>query len=255
LSKLATDAVRLDIVHVAQTGSTNADAMGLALGGRPTPFWVQADIQTAGKGRSGRTWVSLPGNLHASCVIKTRCDLRHAGQLALVAGVALAEAVQSLAADDGKALPPDFRLKWPNDLMVGAAKCAGILVESSREPQTGELVAVIGFGVNVVAHAKDLEREATNLAAHGLTIEPSQLLCALDGALHTQLDRWDDGAGFDCVRSAWLAAASAVGTPMVVHVAATRTIGRFAGLDNEGALLLTEDDGALRTIFFGDVTL
>jgi BirA family transcriptional regulator, biotin operon repressor / biotin---[acetyl-CoA-carboxylase] ligase len=245
----------LDVVHLAETGSTNTDALGLALAGRATPFWVLADRQTAGKGRAGRTWVSLPGNFHASCAIRTRCDLRHAGQIALVAGVALAEAVRHLVAASGACGVCDFRLKWPNDLLVGAAKCGGILIESTQDPQSGDLIVVIGFGVNLVAHTNDLDRKATNLGAHGLDVTPKVFLGALHHALDAELARWYNGAGFDTIRARWLAAASPIGTAMSVHMGGTQTEGRFGGLDDEGALVLEMSNGARKTVSFGDVTL
>jgi BirA family transcriptional regulator, biotin operon repressor / biotin---[acetyl-CoA-carboxylase] ligase len=245
----------VDVVHLAETGSTNADALGFALAGRATPFWVLADRQSAGKGRAGRKWVSLPGNLHASCAITTRCALRHAGQIALVAGVALAEVVRGLFADAVSCGNCDFRLKWPNDLLVGAAKCGGILVESTRNTKSGELIVVIGFGVNLVAHTNDLNRKATNLGAHGLDVTPQVFLDALHQCLDAELARWDDGAGFDATRARWLAAASPIGTAMLVHAGGAQTEGRFGGLDDEGALVLEMSGGARKTISFGDVTL
>lgn len=245
----------LDLVHVAETGSTNADALGLALAGRATPFWVLADRQTAGKGRAGRTWVSLPGNFHASCAIRTGCELRHAGQIALVAGVALTEAVRGLFADPAPCGDCDFRLKWPNDLLVGAAKCGGILIESTRYPQPGELIVVIGFGVNLVAHTNDLDRMATNLSAQGLDVTPLGFLGALHQALGAELEWWANGAGFQVTRERWLSAAHPIGTAMTVHVGDAQTEGRFGGLDDEGALVLEMSGGARKTVSFGDVTL
>jgi BirA family transcriptional regulator, biotin operon repressor / biotin---[acetyl-CoA-carboxylase] ligase len=245
----------LDLVHLVETGSTNTDALALAVGGRPTPFWVMADRQTAGKGRAGRPWVSLPGNFHASCAVLTRCQLRHAGQIALVAGVALREAVCGLIANPGPCGDCDFRLKWPNDLLVGAAKCGGILIESTRDPTTGDLIVVIGFGVNLVAHTNDLGRIATNLGAHGLDFTSQGLLGALRLSLDAELARWHNGAGFDVTRARWLAAATPIGAAMSVHAGGVQTEGRFGGLDDEGALVLEMDGGASQTVSFGDVTL
>ena len=116
------------ILHLRETGSTNADAMRLALKGEDLPLWVIADRQTAGRGRAGRTWTSPPGNLYASLAFCCEAPIEQAGQLSLIAGISLIDAIRTnteLAPDAG------LRLKWPNDVLVGLSKVGGILVEST----------------------------------------------------------------------------------------------------------------------------
>ena len=132
------------IVRLVETGSTNADAMARALAGEPLPFWVSAGRQTAGRGRSGRAWESSLGNLHASLAIHLDCELARAAQLSLVAGVAVAGALRALAPDPRVAEP--IQLKWPNDILIGDAKCGGILIESACDFRRKGLIAVIGIG-------------------------------------------------------------------------------------------------------------
>jgi BirA family biotin operon repressor/biotin-[acetyl-CoA-carboxylase] ligase len=112
-------------------GSTNREAFALAEAGETGPLWIMARRQTAGRGRGDRPWVSVPGNLHASLLIRLGCPPTAMPQLSLVAGVAVVDAIREAAG--GR--PAGLRLKWPNDVLIGQAKCAGILVETSRPPQ------------------------------------------------------------------------------------------------------------------------
>src|SRR6476646_132144 len=116
------------ILHLAETGSTNADAMRLGVGGEDLPLWVIADVQTGGRGRSGRTWVSQPGNLHASLALCCTAPMEKAGQLSLLAGISVIDAIRDIM---DLAPGTELRLKWPNDILIGIAKAGGILVEST----------------------------------------------------------------------------------------------------------------------------
>ncbi len=238
------------LLHLAETDSTNAEAMRRALAGERGPLWVLADRQTAGRGRSGRTWVSSPGNLYASLLIETGCPVAKAGQLSLVAGVAAIDAIRGAGA-----LGPGvgLRLKWPNDVLIGQAKAGGILVESST---TGEgRIAVIGVGLNLASAPPGLESSATNLAAHGVALSPREALCFLAGTMDAALKTWNEGEGFSAIRASWLARAGTIGEPLTVHVAEGSIEGRFAGLDEEGALVITLAGGGERRVTYGDVTL
>ena len=240
------------LVHLAETQSTNADAMRIGLAGEQGPVWVVADRQTGGRGRSGRSWVSEPGNLFASLMISSGCTPARAGQLSLVAGIAVLDAIREAGAI---APGPALRLKWPNDILIGKAKTGGILVESSARAGASGLLIVVGVGLNLVSAPPGLGRDATNLAAHGLALSPDRALCFLAGAMDAWLKTWNEGEGFDRVREAWLERAGPLGEPLTVNTGASPVEGRFAGLDGEGALLLALEDGSERRFTYGDVTL
>ncbi len=114
-----------------QVGSTNREAFALAEAGEAGPLWIMARRQTAGRGRADRHWVSVPGNLHASLLTQLPSPSGALPQLSLVAGVATVDAIRQ-ATGGG---PAGLRLKWPNDVLIGRAKCAGILIETSGPPQ------------------------------------------------------------------------------------------------------------------------
>jgi biotin-(acetyl-CoA carboxylase) ligase len=177
------------ILHVPEISSTNAEAMRLAQTGEATGLWVIADRQTAGRGRAGRTWETVPGNLMASVVVQLHEPPHRAPQLALVAGLALHEAViNSGALGETSAL----KLKWPNDVLLAGQKLGGILLESAGSSNAAGIIAVIGFGLNLAGHPDLPERPATHLAAHGAAMAPAEML-AMNGwrvGMRAGISRW-----------------------------------------------------------------
>ena len=222
---------------VAETGSTNDDLAILARDGAAEGLWLRAERQTGGKGRQGRHWLSPAGNLYASTLVRLRPHDPAAPTLALVSAVALHEAASLYA--------PAVRIKWPNDLVAGGAKLAGILLE--RE---GEAV-VVGFGVNLAAHPDLPDRPATSLAAlAGSAPDAPAFLEILAESFARWLDRWRS-KGLAPVRRSWLEAAHPVGTPLSTEAGR----GLFDGLDEDGALRLRLADGSVRVIHAGDIFL
>ena len=236
------------IFHLAETGSTNSEAMRLAGTGEPSPFWVLADRQTAGRGRSGRAWGSISGNLFASCALRLALPALRAYQLSLVAGVAVYEAIRAVA-------PVSFplRLKWPNDLLIGHEKLGGILIESTQS--TGRLDAIIGIGLNISDHPRDIAGQVTHLRAYGDFPVPRVFLDVVAQSMDGWIERWRGGEGFGAVRVAWLERAGAPGEPITINAGDGPVTGRFQGIDEEGALLLRDHDGREKRYTFGDVSL
>ena len=177
------------------------------------------------------------------------CPPAKAAQLSLVAGVAVIDAVRDAGDVSG------LRLKWPNDVLVGAAKVGGILVESTSRPGRKGTVAVIGVGLNLEEAPEDLGQAATFLAGHGLALSPRDALCFLAHTMNDWIRIWHGGDGFAPVREAWLERAGPVGEAISVNAAGGPVSGKFAGLDADGALLLDAGDGRQLSFAFGDVTL
>jgi BirA family biotin operon repressor/biotin-[acetyl-CoA-carboxylase] ligase len=240
-------------IRIGTIDSTNAEAMRMAAAGEAGPLWIRADTQTFGRGRSGRTWTSVPGNLYASLLMRLPCSTRVVHQLSLVAGVAVVDAIRDAAATQRLAIA-GLRLKWPNDVLIDGAKLAGILPESTSVG-TAALTAVVGIGVNLAGHPADIGRAATHLAAHGPHVDPETVLGLLALSMQTWLDRWDCGAGFATIRAAWLERSGAPGEQMSVNTGQAKIEGTFAGIDSGGALLLRDRDGVERRFTYGDVTL
>lgn len=242
------------IEHFPSVDSTNAEAMRRALAGDRGPLWILADTQTAGRGRSGRRWTSDAGNLQASLLLVSGISPAKAYQLALVAGLAVFDALASLLPRDGV----NLHLKWPNDILMSGAKAGGILIESSTRPgHSGKdpgLIVVIGIGLNIVSKPDLPDRPTACLAEHGAAPDPWTLLNVLAASMDSWLGLWADGDGFAAVREAWLDRAHPIGERMAVHTGVERVAGAFAGLDPEGALVL-DTEGGVRRFTFGDVSL
>ncbi|HEX5958242.1 MAG TPA: biotin--[acetyl-CoA-carboxylase] ligase [Hyphomicrobiaceae bacterium] len=243
---------------IDQVGSTNREALALADAGCRAPLWLMARRQTAGRGRADRQWVSAAGNLHASLLLQLDSPPTAVAQLSLLAGVATIDAVRAATAGG----PHGLRLKWPNDVLVGSAKCAGILVETTSSlPHAGDrpapslALAVIGVGIDLAWHPTGMHRAATDLAAHGCCVSPEMMLGSLDDAMRHWLAMWNGGRGFAAVRQGWLERAGPVGEMCTVDTGRERIEGAFAGLDPSGALIICDRHGQRRTVTFGDVAL
>jgi BirA family transcriptional regulator, biotin operon repressor / biotin---[acetyl-CoA-carboxylase] ligase len=247
--------------HFAELDSTNAEAMRRAVAGERGPLWISAGRQSAGRGRAGRTWNSDDGNLHASLLVSLLAPAPKAYQLSLVAGVMVYEALSAV-------LPPPaqvaLRLKWPNDILIGAAKAGGILIESTivasgrdNQPGTGDvarLAAIVGIGINIASHPRDLDRPVTSLGAHGATPAPEALLARIAAAAEHWIAAWRDGENFAAIRKAWLTRAHPIGERMSIDTGSERVTGTFEGLDADGSLLIDAGAG-IRRFAFGDVSL
>jgi BirA family biotin operon repressor/biotin-[acetyl-CoA-carboxylase] ligase len=233
--------VRL-IVHELLT-STTSEALALAHAGERGPLWIVAGRQSAGRGRRGRTWVSEPGNLFASLLLTDPPAPEHWPELSFVAALAVHDAVAELT----KPRKLQLAIKWPNDLLLGGSKFAGILIEGE-----GAGVAV-GIGVNCTSHPPDTDFPATNLAAAGAEIVAATLFGELSAKMLGRLAQWNRGEHFSTIRTDWLARAAGLGQPIRVRLPERELTGTFDTLDDTGRLVLLLSDGGKTTIAAGDV--
>lgn len=191
----------------------------------------------------GRAWISPPGNFYGSTLVRLRRDDPPAPSLALVAAVALEECVGRYVA------PALLRLKWPNDLLLGGAKVAGILLERAED------AVVIGIGVNLAHHPALPDRATTSLADHGAAVTPIDFAERLTAMVAAWLSLWRRD-GLAPVIARWSARAHATGTPVTAHLPDGASVtGRFERLAEDGALVLGLADGSSRVIHAGDVFL
>ncbi len=227
--------------------STNDEAKRLAHQGAASGTVIWAIAQTAGRGRRGRTWVSPPGNLYASLVMRPDCPVARAAQLGFVAALALGDGLDPL-------VPPGLKLrfKWPNDLLADGKKLAGILLES--ETTAGDIAdfVVIGVGVNLASSPRDVEYAATSLAEEGIAgVLPQTVLAGFARNFERWIGIWRRD-GFAPVRAAWLARANGLGEAVRVRLDRATFHGRFIDLDDAGALLL-ESAAGQRRITAGEI--
>lgn len=239
------------LIEFDEAGSTNAEAARMARDGAPDGTVVSARRQSAGRGRRGRDWVSREGNLYMSVLMRPAVPLAAAAGLSLVAAVAVGDTVCRFLSD-----PARVRHKWPNDVLVGGAKIAGILLESAGGTRGTVDWVVVGCGINVASHPQMDSLQATDLSAEndgaGQDVAVRDVLTVLLDGLRIWRERWET-AGIAPVRDAWLARARGLGEDIIVRLPREELRGRFDGLDEGGALLLRLSDGSVRTISAGDV--
>ena len=229
--------------------STNAEALACVPSdaGPSGPLWITARRQTAGRGRGGNAWASEPGNLYATLLLHDAGAPQRAPELAFVGGLAVHDAVSACASG----LQHRLALKWPNDLLCGGAKLAGILIEG-RSGGAGLSVA-IGIGVNCRHHPSQTSYPATDLAEQGVDLSADDVFFALSRAMMRRLDQWRGGGGFAAVRTDWLDRAAGIDGDMRVRLPDRELFGRCQGIDASGRLLLRLTDGHVETIAAGDV--
>lgn len=195
---------------------------------------VTADQQTAGRGRQGRSWTSVPGaSLAYSALLRMKPITP---LLPLRVAVAVCEAVEAAA-------PISTEIKWPNDIWIEGRKCGGILVEA--RPQDGW--AVIGVGLNLAVPAENFPSEIRDYATSiGHDASPTQVTAALNAALSSWIDRGDEQVittfrERDALKNGWVRWSDGAGLA--------------DGIDNRGNLVVRDDDGAVHALSAGEVHL
>jgi len=227
----------------AELDSTNSEARRLAEQGERGPVWIMALRQTAGRGRRGRSWETLTGNLAATLLLRPQNTPGPVGQLSFAAALAVAD----VAAHVAPSAP--VTVKWPNDVLVEGKKAAGILLESGTDASGGWLA--VGIGINLAAAPEGTEFPATALAAFAAPPSPDEGLTLLAARFAHWYDGWMSG-GFETLRAAWLARAGGLGLPIRARLPNETRHGVFEGIDANGALLLNEQ-GRVTPISAGEV--
>ena len=177
-------------------GSTSTEAAEAARAGDVGDVWFCALEQTAGRGRRGRPWQTIHGNLAASLLVVPDADPALAATLGFVAGVALHDALTAIAPGAGIAL------KWPNDVLADGAKLSGMLLEAHKRPD-GSLAVVLGIGVNVVAAPEGLPYPATSLRQLGVETDAPAVFGRLSDAWVAAYETWDRVRGIGPILARW----------------------------------------------------
>jgi len=241
---MARDKAEPAIVRLDQVDSTQTIAFALAERGATDRTVVVADQQAAGRGRRGRVWQApARTSLLASILVRSRLPQALLATLSPTTAVATAEALRRVA-------PLEPRLKWPNDVLVGGRKIAGILLES-RAVASAEPVLVIGVGINLGQREfpPELAGRATSVALEtGHAVDRETMLAAL----LEEFDAWRarlEGEGFGPVRERWKSLSDTIGR----HVTVDGVSGTATDLDGDGALLIDVGDG-VRRVIAGEIT-
>jgi BirA family transcriptional regulator, biotin operon repressor / biotin---[acetyl-CoA-carboxylase] ligase len=237
-----------------QIGSTNAEALERARAGERGPTWFVTTLQTAGRGRRQRAWIAPRGNLASSILEVVDVTPAVAATLGFAAGLALEQALHKVSVEAATRTGGDlnFRLKWPNDVLAGERKLAGILLEAEPIPGGG-LAVVVGIGTNVVAAPEGTPMPAVSLAGLGVTISAEELFAALSDGWAEFRAIWDNGRGFGEIRKAWLARAAGLGQAVAIKSGSSTIEGTFDTIDEQGCMIVRTGKGRLVPITAGDV--
>lgn len=233
-----------DVRHVAQTGSTNADVAALARSGAPEGVVLVAGYQSAGRGRRDRRWSAGPGDgLLASILLRPQAPIERLGLIPLAVGVAIVDAVRALGVHD-------VGLKWPNDVLVGEAKLAGILSELVADGggRDGKPAVVAGFGVNLRGTPAEIP-EAVSLAdLTGVPADPDSFLRSLLDGLEVLYRTLAD----DTIVARATERMTTLGRAVAVERSGPPLQGRAVGLDEGGRLIVETTTGPV-VVAAGDV--
>lgn len=225
-----------------RVGSTQDEALAGLRAGTPHGAVYAAERQTRGRGRRGRRWLTTPGGLLFSVVVRPVSAASGAtGRLTIAAAVGVARAIQACTG-------ASVSIKWPNDLVVGEAKAGGVLVETSGN------AAVIGVGLNAFRGTGMAEGQATTAIAAYATrpFDRNDLLATCVARVLECLAA--EGAAWDAVFSEWVRRSALLGRQVRLSGALSAR-GLVEGFDPDGALRLRDAAGDLRRISSGDVSV
>jgi BirA family transcriptional regulator, biotin operon repressor / biotin---[acetyl-CoA-carboxylase] ligase len=236
--------------YFREIDSTNNYARALAERGEPQGAIVIAERQTLGRGRLGRSWVSPPYvNLYCSIILRPTLPPAHTPRITLTAAVALADAVEGFS-------PVAPVIKWPNDILAGGKKLAGVLTEAVSNSQRVEFV-ILGIGVNLNYSPDSMPPEIRERAT-SLSVLAGRRV-SREGFLRRLLQDLDrcygilEETGFAALAPRWDARFGLRGRRVRVEMTDRTIIGRAIGIDADGALIIEAPDGGRQRIVAGDV--
>lgn len=230
--------------------STNAEALRLLPSAPSLPFYVLAERQTSGRGRRGRSWISPFGeNLYYSLVVRVEGGVRQLEGMSLVVGLALLQVIHAFGVTAAG-------LKWPNDVLVGDRKLAGVLLELSGDPaDVCHVVIGIGLNVNMLeAEPGVIGQPWTSMRAElGPLLNRNELVSELNQQLSRYLDIQLRG-GFAALQAEWQACHLWQGRNVSLTAGNEPVEGRVLGVDSSGAIRLCVEGGE-RVFSGGELSL
>ena len=228
------------IYHFDEVDSTNNLARKYSKGITKQYLIIHANKQTAGRGRWGRNWYSLQGNLFFSALLEF--PLQHLGKLVIISSLSLYQALKSLC------IHQNIQLKWPNDILIDNAKVSGILLEKAE----GDYF-IVGIGVNIAQSPS-----SENLIYPVTSLYEKAIITTPNAVLQTFLQKFTENLchfnkfGIETLRKQWLSGAKGLGQKIVIRQENKEIYGQFIGIDDDANLLLQTPEG-INNILIGDV--
>lgn len=237
------------VIRFDEIDSTNEEARRRAQVDDVGPCWLVTAAQTAGRGRLGRQWSSPRGNLYATALLPYPRGPAEAALACFSAGLAVIDAARANGVDVSQ-----MKLKWPNDVLIGSAKLAGILIETGSVH--GRLWMAAGFGVNVEVAPERADRQTSCLTGlpGGADLTAQRLLASLDIAFRARIYHLLS-EGFGPTRADWLANAAYLGARVELAPVSGRIEGVMTGLAEDGALVVKLDSGAETHVRAGEISV
>lgn len=240
-----------DVESYESVDSTNLVAQKKAKLGHPGFLWIVAEKQTEGRARRGRVWSSPKGNLYTSLLLIDDIVHKTAAQLGFVAGISVVEAIKTFIKDERQACDI-VGLKWPNDILLGGAKSAGILLESFRL-DSEKYALVIGIGVNVKYPYEGAPYLTSSMKNIDLDIDRKHLFTCLTEYFAKNYLLWKQSGGSDAIRKKWLSFAAYLGENIKVIDDKKVIEGVFESLDCDFNCIVKQKDGQKAIITAADV--
>ncbi|GHM58533.1 MAG: biotin--[acetyl-CoA-carboxylase] ligase [Candidatus Mesenet longicola] len=228
-----------NLYHYKELSSTNLEAIQMAKKGALDGTVILADMQSSGRGRHGKDWISPKGNLYASIIIRDKANVNQLTHFTFITTVAVGNILLALSAN------LDLKYKWPNDILINNKKIAGILLETEANASW----LVIGIGINILfapEYAVSLS-QICNLNISSLT-----LLKELISNFDKVRQRWLS-EGFLSIRKMWLERAYMVGSLINIRMGNRLHSGTFSDIDQDGKIVISTHDNNLISLESGEV--
>jgi len=240
------------LYYYEEIGSTNDEAFLLGLSGAPEGTVLIANSRSAGKGRMQKVWYSPAGsNIYTSIILRPKIESARAPQISILAGVAVAEALDSYC-------PDRMKIKWPNDVLIDGKKVCGILSQAKTAVTEVDFI-VLGIGINVNINYNEFPKGICNLAT-SLAIETGREISRqeLIIRLYENMGKWYNHLmqdGFGRIKEKWLSMSPMIGEPVQVMFQEETVNGTAIGLDEDGSLILLVSGDKEYKVLAGDATI
>jgi BirA family biotin operon repressor/biotin-[acetyl-CoA-carboxylase] ligase len=240
------------LYYYEEIGSTNDEAFRLGLAGAPEGTVIIADSQTKGKGRMQRIWHSPAGsNIYTSIILRPKIEPARTPQISILAGVAVADVLESYC-------PDRIKLKWPNDVLIDRKKVCGILSQMKTVVSKIDFI-VLGMGINVNINYNEFPKEICDLAT-SLAIETGREISRqeLIISLYENMAKWYKQTlkdGFGRIKEKWLSLSPMIGQTVQVMFREESVSGKAIGLDEDGSLILLAAGNKEFKVSAGDATI
>jgi BirA family biotin operon repressor/biotin-[acetyl-CoA-carboxylase] ligase len=250
--RLTDNFIGRDIHYYDETESTNDVAFSLGIDGAPEGTVILADSQRGGKGRFQRSWHSPPAsNIYTSIILRPGIRLSNASQIPILAGVAVAEVLDSYC-------PGKISLKWPNDVLINEKKISGILSLAKFTANHLDLI-ILGIGINVNMNQGRFSEEIREVAT-SLAIETGREISRQDVliSLYENLEKWYKKLlfdGFETIKEKWLSMSPMMGNKVRISFLGEAIHGAAIGIDDSGSIIIRNDRNEIIRVTAGEATI